>query len=193
MNKLYNLIFNHIYPKLPFYKLRFKRIGKNSLICFPTKCADTSIIYIGNNSKILHNSRIQYFANKVNKNGRLFIGDNTYIMFDFSSLVAEDIIIGNDVLIASNVLITSESHSINPEDKFSYMSQDIIAKKVVIGDGVWIGEKSVILPGVSIGKKSIVGAMSVVTHSIPDYCIAVGNPAKVIKKYNFHSHCWEQV
>lgn len=46
---------------------------------------------------------------------------------------------------------------------------------------------------VSIGKKAVIGAGSVVTKSVPDYCIAVGNPAKVIKKYNFTTHAWEKV
>ena len=47
--------------------------------------------------------------------------------------------------------------------------------------------------GVTIGKKVIVGAGSVVTKDIPDYCIAVGNPARVIKQYNFKKHFWEKV
>ena len=193
MNSVYRFIYNFIYPRLPFYKYRFYKIGKNSIIYFPTKYADTSIIYMGDNSTILQNARIQYFNNNQNKNAKLFIGNRTYILFDFSALVAEDIIIGNDVLIASNVLITSENHLINPESKLSYMSQGIESEKVIIEDGVWIGEKSVILPGVTIGKKSIIGAMSVVTHSIPEYCIAAGNPAKIIKKYNFDLHTWEKV
>ena len=71
------------------------------------------------------------------------------------------------------------------------MSQPLSAKNVYIGNGCWIGEQVCILSGVSIGEKCIIGAGSVVTKSIPDYCIAAGNPAKVLKKYNFETKRWE--
>ena len=56
------------------------------------------------------------------------------------------------------------------------------AKPIVIGDNVWIGHDSVVLPGVAIGSGSIVGARSVVTESIPDFAVAAGNPARVIRR-----------
>ena len=62
--------------------------------------------------------------------------------------------------------------------------------KVLLENGVWIGNSTIILPGVTIGEKSIIGAGSVVTKSIPPYCIAAGNPAKVIKKYDFNTKMW---
>lgn len=92
---------------------------------------------------------------------------------------------------ASDILVTSENHSIDPESELLYMDQPLICSDVNIKDGCWIGEKVVIMPGVTIGKKSVVGAGSIVTHDIPDFCMAVGNPARVIKKYNFSSHKWE--
>ena len=93
-------------------------------------------------------------------------------------------------MIASNVLISSENHGINPELNIPYMRQNLTSNSVSIGDGCWIGEKVIILPGVDIGKKSIVGAGAVVTKSIPDYSIAVGNPARVIKRYDFTKNSW---
>jgi acetyltransferase-like isoleucine patch superfamily enzyme len=56
--------------------------------------------------------------------------------------------------------------------------------KITIGDNVWIGRMVVILPGVTIGKGAIIGAGAVVSKDIPDYAIAVGNPAKVVKYRN---------
>ena len=79
-----------------------------------------------------------------------------------------------------------------PPRIFIIRQQPLQTKPVSIGDGCWIGEKVCILPGVSIGKKCVIGAASVVVKSIPDYCIAAGNPAKVIKRYNFVSHQWEK-
>ena len=72
------------------------------------------------------------------------------------------------------------------------MDQPLNSKAINIGDGCWLGEKVCVLPGVTIGKKCIIGAGSIVTKSIPDFSIAVGNPAKVIKKYNFETHKWDK-
>ena len=90
-------------------------------------------------------------------------------------------------------MISSENHGMDPESEKSYMRQPLVSKPVSIGDGCWIGEKVCILPGVTIGKKCVIGAGSVVTKSIPDYSIAVGNPAKVVKQYNFETQHWEKV
>jgi acetyltransferase-like isoleucine patch superfamily enzyme len=59
--------------------------------------------------------------------------------------------------------------------------QGITAQGISIGDGSWIGSGAIILDGVRIGRNVVVGAGAVVTKDIPDYCIAVGNPARVIR------------
>ncbi|MGM9804671.1 MAG: acyltransferase [Muribaculaceae bacterium] len=64
---------------------------------------------------------------------------------------------------------------------------------VEVGDGSWIGTHVVIAGNIKIGKHSIIGANSVVTHDIPDYCIAVGTPARIIKRYNANTNKWEKV
>lgn len=196
--KIKDLIYDKIFrKKISFYKKRkFYFFGKNSVIEKPyLQCSGTNLISIGNDVTILKGSRLAVYGNgndNVNESS-IIIGEECYIGFNFSALsVAKGKIeIGNNVLIASNVLITNENHGINPELSIPYMNQDLEFKNVYIGDGCWIGEKTIILPGVSIGKQSIIGAGSVVTKSIPEYSIAVGNPAKVIKKYNFQTHRWE--
>ena len=69
----------------------------------------------------------------------------------------------------------------------------ILLKPVKICENVWIGENAIILPGIEIGKNSIIGAGSVVTKNVPENCIVAGNPARIIKKYNFGNKKWEKV
>lgn len=174
------------------WKKKFGHFGCNSKINYPVIISGIQDIHIGDNTTILHNGRIQnyYLGTDTDK---IRIGDNCYIGSFFSVLNASNVTIGNDVLIASHVLISSENHGMDPESDIPFMDQPLSSNPVSIADGCWIGENVCILPGVTIGKKCIVGAGSVVTKSIPDYSIAVGNPARVIKKYNFNNHRWEIV
>lgn len=106
------------------------------------------------------------------------IDDNTNILSLYG------IHIGKGTLIAANVYIVDGDHSL-PLRKSRYLvtsESGYAGAPISIGKYVWIGANSVILKGVSIGDNSIIGAGSVVTKSIPKNCVAVGNPAKVIKK-----------
>ena len=182
------------YKQIKFLKKKeFKKIGKNSIIYKPyLQLSGLKHVIIGDDVTILNNARIAVYG--ATKNSSIIIGNRCYIGFGFTILskASNKIIIGDDVLIASNVCITNENHGINPEDEIPYMNQDITGDDISIGAGSWIGQNVCILPGVVIGKKSIIGAGSVVTKSVPDYSIAVGNPARVIKTYNFNTHCWER-
>lgn len=173
-------------------KNKFYEFGSNSTILKPyLQLSGYKNIKIGHNTTILTNSRLSVYGNSNDIN--IQIGNDCYIGFGFSALASSQakIIIGDNVLFASNILVTNENHGINPELDIPYMSQPLSAKNVYIGNGCWIGEQVCILSGVSIGEKCIIGAGSVVTKSIPDYCIAAGNPAKVLKKYNFETKRWE--
>jgi acetyltransferase-like isoleucine patch superfamily enzyme len=88
--------------------------------------------------------------------------------------------IGKNVLIGPHVIIHSSNHNYNDPDKPIKM-QGHTKKPVVIEDDCWIGANAVILAGVHLGYGSVVGAGSVVTHDVPAYCVAVGNPAHIIK------------
>lgn len=107
--------------------------------------------------------------------------------------------IGDNVLMASRIFISDHNHGIyEGEDASSPETPPndrIIAPglPVIIEDNVWIGEMVSILPGVTIGKGSVIGSNSVVTHSIPPYSIAVGAPARTIKRYDFGIRKWVKV
>lgn len=167
------------------------QLGKDSKIVNPFIHSEIDKLFIGDNTTILPYSRIQSYSNHGVLANKILIKNNYYIGYYFSCLNASTIEIGNNVLIASNVLITSIKHGINPELNVPYMDQDIESSPVIIGDNCWIGEKVIILPGVTIGEGCVIGGGTVVTHDIPSFSIVVGNPGKVIKQYNFSSHCWE--
>ena len=137
----------------------------------------------------------------------IFIGDNVVINMNCTFIDNHRIDIGNNVLIAPNVQIYTGTHSTRLSERL--VTEDIpgeglcrtVARPVKIEDGVWIGGGAILLPGVTIGRNSVIGAGSVVTRSIPPYCIAVGNPCRVLRKigekdreFYFHEHrvedCW---
>ena len=84
------------------------------------------------------------------------------------------ITIGDNVLVGAHAKLISNNHD-------PYERAVLLVKPVVIKEGAWIGAGATVLPGITVGKYAIVGADSVVTKDIPDYAIAVGAPAKVIK------------
>ncbi len=93
----------------------------------------------------------------------------------------ERIEIGNDVMIAENVSIRDTDHVFS-DINCLMRAQGISTSPVKIGNDVWIGYGAVITKGVKIGDGCIIGANSVVTRDIPPYSVAVGVPARVIKK-----------
>lgn len=105
---------------------------------------------------------------------RMTIGNNVFINSNLLSMARGGITIEDDVQIAGNVSLLSNNH--DPYDRMVLTLKPVLIKK-----GAWIGANAVILPGVCVGKHAIVGAGSVVTKDVPDYGVAVGNPARVIK------------
>lgn len=91
------------------------------------------------------------------------------------------ITIEDKVLIGSSVHIYVDTHAFDNTSIPIYDQGFYDSKPVLLKQGCWIGANTVILPGITIGKNAVVGAGSVVTKSIPEYAVAVGNPAKVIK------------
>lgn len=133
-----------------------------------------------------------------NCNPVLTIGKNVEINDYVHIAVAEGVSIGDNTLIASKVFISDHNHgSYNGDNQSSPKEKPIARKleysKIVIGSNVWIGEFVAILPGVTIGDGAIIGAMSVVTKDIPPYTIAVGCPARPIKKYDEITKEWIKI
>jgi acetyltransferase-like isoleucine patch superfamily enzyme len=143
--------------------------------------------------------RFEVHPGKGNLKAKLLVFKNNVQINDFVHIVAlERIVIGNNVLIASKVFISDSNHGSYSGDIQSHPDENPMDRKlsnrpIEIEDNVWLGEFVSVLQGVKIGKGSIIGSMSVVTKDIPAYCIAVGSPARVIKKFNFRTAQWEKV
>jgi len=119
------------------------------------------------------------------QHGKLIIEDGVYIGRFCTMSISTEIKIKKNALISDRVFLGDCNHGFqNPTMPISKQPLNF-AGRVEIGEGSWIGIGSAIMPGVKVGKNSVVGANSVVTRDVPDYCIAAGNPARVIKKIEY--------
>ena len=107
------------------------------------------------------------------------VGRRFFANFNFTVLDEAPVTVGDDCFIGPNVSIYTACHSTDPIERNSRREW---AKPVTIGDNVWIGGSVTILPGVTIGSNVTIGAGSVVVKDIPDGCVAVGNPCRVVKR-----------
>lgn len=90
------------------------------------------------------------------------------------------ITIGDDVFLAPLVQMLAVNHVYHDTSR-PISLQGITCQGIIVEDGAWIGGGAIILDGVRIGKNAVVGAGAVVTRDVPDYCVAVGNPARIVR------------
>ncbi len=165
---------------------RFGRFGAGSVICFPPNTIfNEHYIHIGAGTMIGPQVTLsagmmpgqQCLTDPVVRIGdRCLIGKGSGIVGHLG------IEIGDDVWTGHHVYITDQNHGY--EDVTRPISQQTMPERAVtIGSGSWLGYGTVVLPGARIGRHVTVGANSVVTGELPDFCVAVGSPAKVVRHY----------
>lgn len=165
---------------------RFGRFGRGSIICFPPNTIfNERYIHIGEGTMLGPDVTLsagmvpgqECLSDPVVSIGdRCLIGKGSGIVGHFG------IVIGDDVWTGHHVYITDQNHGY--EDITRPISQQTQPERPVsIGDGSWLGFGTVVLPGATIGRHCTIGAHSVVTGEIPDHSVAVGAPAKVIRRY----------
>jgi acetyltransferase-like isoleucine patch superfamily enzyme len=154
--------------------------GKTYLQVHPSgnlTCGDNSVFRSSEQSNSIGVKQRCFLS--VGRNARLSIGDNC----GFSGSVINamhSISIGSRVMLGANVTIAdSDRHPINAKERAA--GDGGVCAPVVIGDDVWVGMNTVILKGSIIGNNVVIGANSLVSGQIPDNCIAVGSPARVVK------------
>ena len=109
----------------------------------------------------------------------IHVGKNFFANYNCTIIDVAPVVIGDNCQMAPNVAIYTAGHPVHPATRNTAYEYGI---GVTIGHNVWIGGNSVILPGVHIGDNTVIGAGSVVTKDIPAWCVAAGNPCKVIRK-----------
>lgn len=108
----------------------------------------------------------------------IHLGEGVYINYHWTVLDCAPVRVGAHTLIGPNVSLYTAIHPLSPQQRNTGIET---AKPITIGDNVWIGGSVTILPGITIGDNAVIGAGSVVTHNIPAWAVAVGNPCRVLK------------
>lgn len=169
-------------------KSSFKYYGRGSKLYKPMCVEMAENISIGDDVSIGEGTWLA--ANPhTGKKSELVIGRGTSIGHYNHIYATQSIRIGEYVLTADKVYISDNLHEYGDIHTPIIRQPIKQCKQVVIGDGAWIGENVCII-GACVGKQSVVGANSVVTHDIPDYCVATGAPARIIKRYDNKTKSW---
>lgn len=175
-----------------FYKFKLGSFGWKSIIINPLRLDGKKRIFIGNNVIVNYKTWLASTPETGYKKGLLILEDGCRIG-NFNHIYAtHSVVLHKNVLTADKVYISDNTHRY--EDIYEAIYKQPIEQKgaVEIGEGSWLGE-SVCVIGAKIGVHCIIGANSVVTKDIPDYCVAVGVPAKIIKRFDFKCKKWVKV
>lgn len=173
---------------LLFNRNSFKHVGSGARVYNPLKIEGIRSISLGDNVLVSEGTWLAAMP-LTGKNVELVVSDGTCIGHFNHIYATESIIIERNVLTADKVYISDNLHSYD-EINLPVINQPIKqCKPVIIGEGSWLGENVCVI-GARIGKHCVIGANSVVTKDIPDCCVAVGVPARIIKRYDFENKEW---
>lgn len=171
------------------YKPFFGKFGLPSYIGKPLYLKNTKQIFIGKRVRIYPNARLEVLG----KTAKICIEDNVSIGQNLH-IIASDatpLVIGRDTTLSANVFITNTEHSYHNVDTH-IMEQQLVNKPTTIGKNCFLGYGVVIQAGTILGKQCIVGANSVVRGNFSDYCVIVGTPARVVKRYDAEQQQWRK-
>lgn len=187
--RLRNIIFSRVFKIL--FGRKFANFGSRCNILFPEGVEGAKNIYLG--SDVVVGAR-SYLAARPILDGQqieLKICDGVRIGRFNHIYATSSVLIGNRVMTGNNVYIADNTHQFEDPDTPIFEQPLKQLATVEIGEGTWIGHGACIL-GVKIGRNCVVGAGSVARSDIPDYCVAVGSPARIVKRYDFTAKCWRR-
>lgn len=174
-----------------YYKKLLNSFGPNSRLESPLHINGPKNITIGSGTIIRYKTWLGALPLTRHNKVELIIGNGCSIGHFNEIFATKSIVIEDYVLTADRVYISDNLHGyVDPE--IPIINQPIKQNDTVrIGEGSWLGV-GVCVIGANIGKHCVIGANAVITHDLPDYSVAVGIPAKVIKRYNQDSGKWEK-
>jgi lipopolysaccharide O-acetyltransferase len=171
---------------------RLANLGARSELMSPAWVEGAESVSIGSDVSIWRFARIEAL-NSTPGTIRVFVGDATVVQPFVHIGAIRSVRIGRGCLFASHVYITDHDHDFsNPMDPV-ISNNRAVAAPVEIGDFVWLGERVMVLKGVSIGERSVIGAGSIVTRDVPPLSIAVGSPARVVRRWDEVAQQWLKV
>lgn len=132
-------------------------------------------------------SVIEDFCTVNNGVGDVLIGKGTLI--GMGNVIIGPVTIGNSVIFAQNIVVSGLNHTYD-DINLPIEKQKVSTAVITVEDECWIGANVVITAGVTVGKHSVIAAGSIVTKDVPPYSVVVGNPARVIKQYDFNKQQW---
>lgn len=159
----------------------FESFGRRSVLQPPCRLEGERYIAIGSDVFIGAGSYLSVLYGDEG-HGHLSIGDGTSVTGNCVISAAVSVVLGPKVLLARNVYIADHRHAFGDHTR-AVLDQGVEQLEPVrIGDGAWLGQNVVVGPGVTIGKGAVIGANSVVLHDVPDFSVAVGAPARVVRR-----------
>lgn len=171
--------------RILFYLPFFGKVKLPSYLGSPILLMGCKNIYIGKRVRIFPHIRMETHG----KTGEIIIGDNVAIAQNVHITSASKLLIGKNTTILANSFITNIDHDYKEMNKH-ILDQEYMVKDTTIGENCFIGAGSAIQAGTMLGKQCIVGANSVVRGTFPDYCLIVGSPARIVRKYNNELKEW---
>lgn len=171
----------------------FKSFGRNSVVAPPARVSSPELIEIGDDVIIHEHSWLSVVAAVPGVTPRLTIGDRTSLGMLCHVACVGEVEIGADVLTAPRVFIGDTYHGYEDVERAIIDQPTAEPRKVTIGNGAFLGVAAVILRGVTVGDGAYVGAGAVVTTDVPAHSVAVGNPARVVRRYDDRSGTWVDV
>ena len=171
------------------YKPFFGKFAFPSYIGKPIFIGNFKRIFIGKRVRIFPGARIEV----VDKNSSIVFEDNISIgqNLHIISGSGQELRIGKNTTFSANVFVTNIDHHYDEINKH-ILEQPLVSAKTQIGENCFIGYGAVIQTGTILGKQCIVGANAVVRGHFPDYCVIVGVPARIVKRYDEKSGSWKK-
>ncbi len=168
------------------YSPFFGKMGMPSYLGQPVFLMGMKRVFIGKKVRIFPNLRME-----THQEGTIHIEDDVIISQNVHITSAGNLRIGKSSLVLANVFITNIDHDYQTIGQH-VVKQKYRVKETIIGENCYIGMGAAIMPGTVLGKQCIVGANAVVRGTFPDFCVIVGAPARIVKKYNPETQTWEK-